>query len=305
MVSGIMGVSQMNGVSGILSYQAYQHGAAARIRSVYGNMYGRPGQDTSGTAAAGTQTGSKDGAALSAAGTQAVQNAGQASSVSGIQRSGVVTASRAASPGTPVEPVSPVNVVGSGTAKSPAIPFLRQGMDPAELAVRMRIQYTDPAQGERTAAVNLPGTAAQNGTGKKPTAAPQDAAAALPGEAARMAPGVQETANERECQTCKQRKYQDGSDDAGVSFQTPTHIDPDQAAAAVRGHEMEHVVRERAFAEREDRRVVSQSVTMHTAICPECGKVYVSGGTTRTTTASDPKPEMPAEQPEDGFSRAA
>lgn len=295
-----MGVSQMSGVFGVLPYQAYQHGAAARIRSVYGNMYGRPGQDTSGTAAAGTQAGSKDGAALSSAGTQAVQNAGQASSVSGIQRSGVVTASRGASPGTPVEPVSPVNAVGSGTAKSPAIPFLRQGMDPAELAVRMRIQYMDPAQGDRTAAVNLPGMAAQNGTGQAPGAVSQDAA--LPG--ARQAPGVQETVNERECQTCKQRKYQDGSDDAGVSYQTPTHIDPDQAAAAVRGHEMEHVVRERASAEREDRRVVSQSVTMHTAICPECGKVYVSGGTTRTTTASDPKPEMPAERPEDGFSRA-
>ena len=92
---------------------------------------------------------------------------------------------------------------------------------------------------------------------------------------------------EGECQTCKERKYQDGSDDPGVSFKTPTNISPDQAAAAVRGHENEHVVREQAKAQREDRKVVSQSVTYHTDICPECGKVYVSGGTTRTVTRAN------------------
>lgn len=56
-------------------------------------------------------------------------------------------------------------------------------------------------------------------------------------------------------------------------------------AQRVRGHEMEHVTREQAKAVQEDREVISQSVTMHTAICPECGKTYVSGGTTRTVTA--------------------
>lgn len=219
MIGGIMGVSQMSGVSRVLPYHAYQR------------RTGSPAQ--------------------------------------GVQRSGVVTAGRAASPGTPVEPVSPVNVVGSGTTRSSAIPFLREGMDPAELAVRMRIKNMDPAQEKSSVS------------------------------------GAQKASNETECQTCKERKYQDGSDDSGVSFQTPTHIDPDQAAAAVRGHEMEHVVREQASAEREDRRVVSQSVTMHTAICPECGTVYVSGGTTRTTTASDPEPEMPVRKPEEGFSAVA
>ena len=89
---------------------------------------------------------------------------------------------------------------------------------------------------------------------------------------------------EAECQTCKERKYQDGSDDPGVSFKTPTNVVPELAASAVRGHEQEHVVREQAEARREGREVVSQSVTYHTAICPECGKVYVSGGTTRTST---------------------
>ena len=92
---------------------------------------------------------------------------------------------------------------------------------------------------------------------------------------------------EGECETCKERKYQDGSDDPGVSFKTPTHIGPDQAAAAVRGHENEHVVREQAKAQQEDRKVVSQSVTYHTDICPECGKTYVSGGTTRTVTKAN------------------
>ena len=151
-------------------------------------------------------------------------------------------------------------------------------MDPAELSVRMRMQYIDPETGQKAAGV----TAGE--TGQR-----------VPGaEGSQSTAGVQEASGEKECQTCKERKYQDGSDDAGVSYQTPTHIAPEQAASAVRGHEMEHVVRERASAEREDRRVVSQSVSMHTAICPECGRVYVSGGTTRTTTASDPKPDQPA-----------
>ena len=97
---------------------------------------------------------------------------------------------------------------------------------------------------------------------------------------------AREVMEEGECQTCKERKYQDGSDDPGVSFKTAQHIAPEMAASEVRGHEMEHVAREQASAAREDRKVVSQSVTYHTSICPECGKAYVSGGTTRTTTAA-------------------
>ncbi len=131
------------------------------------------------------------------------------------------------------------------------IPTLREGIDPAEFAVRSRMQYVD--QEQDTQGVQ---------TGKS----------------------AQEVMEEGECQTCKERKYQDGSDDPGVSFKTPTQIAPEQAASVVRGHEQEHVVRERAKAQREDREVISQSVTLHTAICPECGKAYISGGTTRTTT---------------------
>ena len=96
---------------------------------------------------------------------------------------------------------------------------------------------------------------------------------------------IRDEYKEKECQTCKNRKYQDGSDDSGVSYQTPTHISKGAAASAVRGHENEHVVREQAKAKREGKEVVSQSVQIHTSICPECGDVYVSGGTTRTTTS--------------------
>lgn len=110
---------------------------------------------------------------------------------------------------------------------------------------------------------------------------------ALDGKSAQGAESAQEALEAGECETCESRKYQDGSDDMGVSFQTPTNIKPEQAASAVRGHEMEHVYREQAKANREGRKVVSQNVTMHTEICPECGKSYVSGGTTRTVTKAD------------------
>ena len=94
----------------------------------------------------------------------------------------------------------------------------------------------------------------------------------------------QEVMEDSECKTCAERKYQDGSDDPGVSFKTAAHIAPEQAAAKVRSHEYEHVSREQAKARREDRKVVSQSVTIHTSICPECGRAYVSGGVTNTVT---------------------
>jgi hypothetical protein len=113
------------------------------------------------------------------------------------------------------------------------------------------------------------------------------------------AEGAQAAVEEGKCQTCEERKYQDESDDMGVSFQTATNIAPEQAASAVRGHENEHVVREQAKAQREDRRVVSQSVTLHSDICPECGKVYISGGTTRTVTAAEKEPQPdPAQEAE-------
>ena len=98
-----------------------------------------------------------------------------------------------------------------------------------------------------------------------------------------------------ECQTCKNRKYQDESDDPGVSFKSASTIAKGTAGAAVRGHEQEHVVRERAKAAREGREVVSQSVTIKTGICPECGDSYVAGGETVTVTRLKPDAEQPNE----------
>lgn len=94
-----------------------------------------------------------------------------------------------------------------------------------------------------------------------------------------------------ECQTCKERTYQDGSNDPGVSFKAPGHISPESSGAVVMSHEQEHVGNEQAKASKEGSRVVSQSVRIFSSVCPECGKVYVSGGETRTTTATDPKPQ--------------
>lgn len=86
-----------------------------------------------------------------------------------------------------------------------------------------------------------------------------------------------------ECQTCKDRTYQDGSDEANVSFKNPAHVSPEAAGAAVRAHEGQHVSNAyKKAAEAENAKVVSANVTIHTAICPECGRTYVSGGTTRT-----------------------
>jgi hypothetical protein len=90
-----------------------------------------------------------------------------------------------------------------------------------------------------------------------------------------------------ECQTCKNRKYQDGSNDAGVSFKTPGHIDPGASAAVVMSHEQEHVRNESTNAKSENKKVLSQTVTLETSVCPECGRTYVSGGKTKTVTKGD------------------
>ncbi len=89
------------------------------------------------------------------------------------------------------------------------------------------------------------------------------------------------------CATCENRKYQDGSNDPGVSFQSPQRISPQASVGKVRSHENEHVRRESAKAGREDREVVSQSVSIHMSTCPECGRSYASGGVTKTVTRAD------------------
>lgn len=259
------------------------------------------------------------------------------------QTAPVWAARRLSNPEAAVEPVTPVRPApdvnsSRGRLFRQELPTLRQGVDPVEWAVRMRIQ---PAQeGEQAAetgltptgtageaipgltnaeAMPLPGQSNEEAmplpglTNEEAMPLPgqtreEDAAlTGLPGEdtgdedgkAELGAEGVQKAAEEGKCQTCEERKYQDGSDDPGVSFKTPTNVAPEMAASAVRGHEQEHVVREQAKAQREDRKVVSQTVTYHTGICPECGKVYVSGGTTRTVTAANPQEEQPDPEQQD------
>lgn len=84
-----------------------------------------------------------------------------------------------------------------------------------------------------------------------------------------------------ECQTCKNRKYTDGSNEM-VSFKSPTHISPESSGAAVRSHEQEHVTNAYSKAANGNGKVVRAAVNIHTSICPECGRSYVSGGTTNT-----------------------
>lgn len=84
-----------------------------------------------------------------------------------------------------------------------------------------------------------------------------------------------------ECETCKNRKYVDGSNEM-VSFKSPAHVSPSAAGAAVMGHEMEHVSNAYKKAETNNGKVLQASVTIKTAVCPECGRSYVSGGETRT-----------------------
>jgi hypothetical protein len=60
----------------------------------------------------------------------------------------------------------------------------------------------------------------------------------------------------------------------------------------VSAHEQEHV-RNNAIEAEEQGMKATSTVQIHTAICPECGKTYVSGGT--TTTTFSPKQEVPGD----------
>ena len=82
----------------------------------------------------------------------------------------------------------------------------------------------------------------------------------------------------KECETCKNRRYVDGSDE-NVSFKSAAKIAPGAADARVRGHEQEH------------------------AICPECGRQYVAGGETRTAikTPKDPYSKNAASMGQEAF----
>ncbi len=101
-----------------------------------------------------------------------------------------------------------------------------------------------------------------------------------PGESEKIAGKVEKT-GKSECQTCKERKYQDGSDEM-VSFKAAAHISPENSASRVRAHEQEHVSNAFKKAAQGEGKVLQASVRLQTAICPECGRSYVAGGTTTT-----------------------
>ena len=244
------------------------------------------------------------------------------------QQSQLWTARKNTSLETPVEPVRPARPISGNEASLPEL-TQRLENDPAAMAGRMRTRYGEvnpeglfvetgkeglsPVQGSRKNALegqlfqaedalsrnDLEGADSVLKNGAPELPGPPELPGA-PGQEEKDggeiqgAESAQEALKEGECETCEKRKYQDGSDDMGVSFQTPTNVKPEQAASAVRGHEMEHVYREQAKADREGREVVRQNVTMHTEICPECGKAFVSGGTTETVTRAKTDNEQEA-----------
>lgn len=68
---------------------------------------------------------------------------------------------------------------------------------------------------------------------------------------------VGRTSSPEECETCKNRKYQDGSNE-NVSFKSATHISPNAAGAAVRAHEGEHVSNAYTKAAQDNGKVIMQ-----------------------------------------------
>jgi len=111
------------------------------------------------------------------------------------------------------------------------------------------------------------------------TDAPAEEEFNLPGDG-KPAEGVEE---DHECETCENRTYVDGSNENDVSFKTPGRIAPEAAASRVMAHEYEHVRNAYQEDKEEGKELVNVSVSLKTAICPECGKTYVAGGETRTT----------------------
>ena len=128
--------------------------------------------------------------------------------------------------------------------------------------------YTDAAQNNSAAPFALPGE--EDSRSENALAADKDK---------QKKPGYK--SSPEECQTCKERKYQDGSNE-NVSFKTPGHIDPGNAAAVVLSHEHEHVANAYKDAAQNNGEVERVSVSLKTDICPECGRTFIAGGETNT-----------------------
>ncbi len=153
--------------------------------------------------------------------------------------------------------VSPVNPAGAlARGQSPAASDVPGKESPAEEAASSGMAGAPNIPGNPRAIIRNPGESTEKQAGKKSSPA--------------------------ECETCKNRKYQDGSDEGDVSFKAAAHIDPKAAASRVRGHEQEHVNNAYQKAAKSNGKVVSCNVSIHTDICPECGRTFVSGGTTAT-----------------------
>lgn len=92
---------------------------------------------------------------------------------------------------------------------------------------------------------------------------------------------------EVECPTCAARTYQDESNDGGVSFQAATHLNAATAGMAVMNHESEHVARGASESDPNDPEegvVKNSTVSLEHKKCPDCGRTYVAGGLTKTTS---------------------
>ncbi len=138
------------------------------------------------------------------------------------------------------------------------------------------IPYTSSATAAAASFVHQPSEAGMNGDLSKVNGD----SSKIDGSSSKK---VDKTSPSYECETCAERKYQDGSDEMDVSFKSASRIAPEAAASAVRNHEQQHVSNAYQKAGEENGKVLSASVSIHTSICPECGRTYVSGGTTKTS----------------------
>ena len=77
----------------------------------------------------------------------------------------------------------------------------------------------------------------------------------------------------------------------------------ESAGARVRAHEQEHVSNAYKKATQNNGKVINASVSIHTAICSECGRTYVSGGTTNTTIkySNEENPYQKERKAQDAF----
>ncbi|MCR5584936.1 MAG: hypothetical protein K6F63_05825 [Lachnospiraceae bacterium] len=156
----------------------------------------------------------------------------------------------------------------------------------ATLAARSTALHADVNEGAAVAAVAAVPEAFSNAQTVRVGKSPDEMKMDVDNAAKTMESPATERMRKRlgieKCETCENRMYVDGSNESDVSFKTPGHIDPSVSASKVMAHEREHVANAVQEGNKPDAKLISASVTLHTSICPECGRTYVSGGLTRT-----------------------